>query len=217
LGLARALGTILYRSRQEFDQRFAGPPRLPTPHAAHESANPLASLPRCPESPDSPLAGQQAISAPPLSPASIAAPVLFEVEDYLAHAARTFPSRYDANCWLLLSRCLDLMDLGRGLGGSLETALGRLARGGPHELMLLPVQQDALIPADEMQHLADVLARLGLAEQMHFERLDSIFGHDAFLKEDAQINVRLTAFLDPDAPKGVLRVRESLASLQRDL
>jgi homoserine acetyltransferase len=40
-------------------------------------------------------------------------PIRFAVEGYLGHAARTFPLQYDANCWLLLSRCMDLMDMGR--------------------------------------------------------------------------------------------------------
>lgn len=229
LGLARALGTILYRSRQEFDARFTGPPRLPTlnsqPTSPDPSANPLASLPRCGVETSSHSHSHPhphchfhqlhlPASAPPLSPASIASPVLFEVEGYLAHAARSFPARYDANCWLLLSRCLDLMDLGRGLGGSVESALSRLS-AERHQLMLLPIEQDALIPADEMQQLADVLARLGLADQTHFERLSSIYGHDAFLKEDAAINARLAAFLDPDASSGVTNVRQRLTETKQ--
>ena len=35
----------------------------------------------------------------------------FEVESYLAHAAKKFAPSYDANCYLLLSRAMDLMDI----------------------------------------------------------------------------------------------------------
>jgi homoserine O-acetyltransferase len=67
LGIARRIGTIAYRSRQEFDHRFNW-----TPDQQYR----------------------------------------FEVESYLDRAAHSFQGRYDANCYLLLSRCMDLMNLG---------------------------------------------------------------------------------------------------------
>ena len=338
LGLARAMGTIFYRSREEFDARFAGRPQLPfaataassvigsdntasanasapSPGVASASASasakamrltPLASLPSCqgdmarkmmlnasrasftavatapatasaasslPRS--STDASASANGNPPSSaaadddddnwPATIAAPVEFDVEAYLAHAARKFPALYDANCWLLLSRCLDLQDMGRGFGAleapaaaaaaatsasatasasasasassssssisatssagpsplpsigpgahhrasDLRAAVARLAAHGC-ELLLLPVEQDALIPAAESGALAAVCAAAGV--RCHHERLSSVYGHDAFLKEDRMFNARLAPFLDPRAASGVDSVRAALAS-----
>jgi hypothetical protein len=46
----------------------------------------------------------------------------------------------------------------------------------------------------------------------HHESLSSVYGHDAFLKEDRMFNARLAPFLDPLAPSGVDSVRAALAS-----
>ena len=43
---------------------------------------------------------------------------LMRVQSYLNHAARKFAPSYDANCYLLLSRSMDLMDLGTLLDGN---------------------------------------------------------------------------------------------------
>lgn len=261
LGLARAMGTIFYRSREEFDARFLNKPTLrsnaappsspssPTTTSAHHHSlssrlTPLASLPKCSDAShhhhqhhqhpgDSASSHSTSVASP--WTATVAEPVEFDVERYLAHAARKFTGRYDANCWLLLSRCLDLQDVGRGFGANgasnLAAALARLAAAPdfaaptspstattttlattdssassssqsppspsprqPHELLLLPVQQDALIPAAESVALAAACARAGV--RVHCEQLSSVYGHDAFLKEDVAFNTRIAAFLD---------------------
>ncbi len=76
----------------------------------------------------------------------------FEVERYLEHQATKFRSRFDANCWLLLSRCMDLMDIGYQQG-SYAAGLKRI--DPVIDTMLLPVEQDALIPAGEMEKIAE--------------------------------------------------------------
>ncbi len=63
----------------------------------------------------------------------------------------------------------------------------------PQRTLLLPFQEDALIPAHEMTDLAKVMRDAG--HNVQCEVLSSIYGHDAFLKEPDLLNQRLAQFL----------------------
>ncbi len=99
----------------------------------------------------------------------------FEVESYLeAHAAK-FTGQFDANCYLYLSRAMDLFDIAEH-GGTVELGLARVAA---ERALIVGVQTDFLFPI----HLQRALAE-GLREHVRdvvFVGLDSIQGHDAFL------------------------------------
>jgi homoserine O-acetyltransferase len=103
LKLAREIGTILYRSRDEFNARFR-----------HEPVGSFAP-------------GDKT----------------FEVESYLAAHGERFAPRFDANCYLILSKCMDLMDLGFGQP-SLEAGIRRIEAKG----LIIGVDRDALTPID---------------------------------------------------------------------
>lgn len=148
LMVARELGMITYRSRDEFNKRF-------------------------PWDADGPLTAQG---------------LSFEVERYLHAQGSRFVHRYDANCYLLLSRCADLMDLGAGQRNYAE---GVLRIEAPS--LILGVERDALIPCDEQRHLAHLLESHG--REVHFEVSSSIYGHDAFLKDTEWFTPRLREFL----------------------
>jgi len=168
--LARKLGTICYRSRGEMDRRFS-------PHPRADGS--------------------------------------WQVEGYLEHVSWGFASRYDANCYLLLSECMDRMDIGQSVQQRHSTAktpgevwlsaddsrqeddtylraCERIASGGS-EWLIHPITEDALIPAEESDRLAAVLGECGA--KVHHERISSVYGHDAFLKEGEVLNPRLRAFL----------------------
>jgi homoserine O-acetyltransferase len=149
LKLAREIGTILYRSRDEFNARFR-----------HD-----------------PVGGY--------SPAD----KTYEVESYLAAHGERFAPRFDANCYLLLSRCMDLMDLGRGQR-SLDEGIRRIRAKG----LIIGVDRDALIPIDEQRLVARLLRETG--RDVRFELLSSQFGHDAFLKEIDWQTPRFRAFFE---------------------
>ncbi len=99
----------------------------------------------------------------------------FEVESYLeAHAAK-FVGSFDANCYLYLSRAMDLFDA-TDHGGSLEQALSRVQ---VKRAMIIGVDTDFLFPVEQQEELA-----IGLQKQVAevvFHRLASIQGHDSFL------------------------------------
>jgi homoserine O-acetyltransferase len=132
--------------------------------------------------------------------------VSFEVERYLQHQAVRFTKgvNYDANCYLLLSQAMDLMDIGQGVG-SYEAGVERIPCGKSG--MLLSYSTDLLTPPEDLQRFASALGKTCVP--VHFEVLDSPLGHDAFLVESGAqpINVRLKTFLEAGKDAHVDEVR----------
>jgi len=100
----------------------------------------------------------------------------FDVEGYLHYQGDKLAQRFDANTYLYLSRAMDSHDIGRGRGGPLE--LGHLLRA---DTLFIGVSSDILFPAIHVAESARSLRAAG-APAAYWE-LDSIHGHDAFLKE----------------------------------
>ncbi|MEM7610218.1 MAG: homoserine O-acetyltransferase [Pseudomonadota bacterium] len=99
----------------------------------------------------------------------------FEVESYLEAHANKFTGDFDANCYLFLSRAMDLFDVA-DYGGSVASGV---ARAGLREALIIGVESDILFPLGQQQELADALVQAGCDVQ--FDRLPSIQGHDSFL------------------------------------
>ncbi len=99
----------------------------------------------------------------------------FEIEAYLEAHANKFVGQFDANCYLYLSRAMDLFDLAEH-GGSVDAAL---ARSQLERALVIGVRTDLLFPLDSQRELATGLEHAGVPTQ--FEPLDSIQGHDSFL------------------------------------
>ncbi len=101
--------------------------------------------------------------------------VEFQVEAYLEANARKFIHAFDANCYLYLSRAMDLFDLAEH-GGSLEEAAARM---DIRRALIIGVETDFLFPIEQQQALARALEEAG--KEVVFAALPSIQGHDAFL------------------------------------
>ncbi len=99
----------------------------------------------------------------------------FEIESYLQSHADKFVGAFDANCYLYLSRAMDLFDA-TDHGGSVETAL---ATTGVNSALVIGVRTDLLFPPHQQKELAEGLEAAGV--DVTFEILDSIQGHDSFL------------------------------------
>jgi len=129
----------------------------------------------------------------------------FEVERYLQHQANKFTKsvNYDANCYLLLSEAMDRMNIGDHCE-SFEKGASRIPTS--KQGLLLSYSTDRLTPAKDLQRLASVLGSANVP--VHFEVLDSPFGHDAFLikKQAQQLNIRLGAFLNAKQSQNVSTV-----------
>ncbi|MFO1508496.1 MAG: homoserine O-acetyltransferase [Steroidobacteraceae bacterium] len=144
LRLARKLGTITYRSADEWAQRF-GRDRM-------AGARPPNSF-----SPE------------------------FEIESYLEAQAGKFVERFDANCYLYLSRAMDRFDLAPLTQGCVERAL------------VIGVESDILFPIEGQRAIQATLERAGATTALI--AMPSIEGHDAFLVDIPRFSAAIGDFL----------------------
>jgi homoserine O-acetyltransferase len=99
----------------------------------------------------------------------------FEVESYLEAHANKFIGTFDANCYLYLSRAMDLFDVADH-GGSVEHGLAKV---GASRALIIGVETDLLFPISHQKRIADGL--VDGRREVIFHSLESIQGHDAFL------------------------------------
>jgi homoserine O-acetyltransferase len=104
----------------------------------------------------------------------------FQVERYLEYQGDKLVRRFDANSYLLLTKAMDLHDLGRGRGG-MAAAFGRLRA----PVLSVGVRSDILYPPHQSREIVELAAAAGVPARYH--ELDSPHGHDAFLIEAEQM------------------------------
>ncbi|MDG2029063.1 MAG: homoserine O-acetyltransferase [Acidimicrobiales bacterium] len=104
----------------------------------------------------------------------------YDVESYLDHHGQKLVRRFDANTFLVLSKAMDLHDIGRGRGG-VAAALARLQM----PVLTASITSDVLYPAYQQAEIhAGVEAAGGTCE---YHVIDSPQGHDGFLLESAYL------------------------------
>ncbi len=101
----------------------------------------------------------------------------FAVESYLENQALKFTGSFDPNCYLYLSRASDLFDLAEH-GGSLREGFSRLELD---RALVIGVTTDILFPLHQQRELAEGLRKV--VDDVRFEALDCIKGHDSFLAD----------------------------------
>jgi homoserine O-acetyltransferase len=116
----------------------------------------------------------------------------FEIEAYLEMHAQKFARSFDANCYLYLSRAMDLFDVAEH-GGSVETGLGRIRA---ERTLVVGVETDFLFPIDQQEEIARILADAG--RRVTMARLPSIQGHDSFLVDLDRFGPVIAEFLCRD-------------------
>ena len=99
----------------------------------------------------------------------------FEIESYLSAHAAKFVGSFDPNCYLYLSRAMDVYDAADH-GGSLACSFELLKL---ESSLVIGVDTDALFPPYQQQELADLMRVQNI--DVTFAILDSIQGHDSFL------------------------------------
>ena len=112
----------------------------------------------------------------------------FEVESYLQTHADRFIGTFDANCYLYLSRAMDLFD-GLDHGGSLSASFNDLRL---ESAMVIGVGTDSLFPLSQQQELADALHEK--VPEVVFNALDCIQGHDSFLVDMDRFRPAIAAY-----------------------
>lgn len=113
----------------------------------------------------------------------------FQVERYLEHHGDKLARRFDANSYLVLTKAMDLHDIGRGRGGT-EAAMARVRC----PVVTVGISSDILYPAHQSAEIAALARAAGVPA--HHHRLESPHGHDAFLIEHEAMRDVLAPHLD---------------------
>jgi homoserine O-acetyltransferase len=130
------------------------------------------------------------------------APHYFSAQSYLRYQGEKFIKRFDANCYIAITRKLDTHDISRHRypeGQDPETldpvsALHHALSLIEQPTLVLGIQSDGLFTFAEQQELAAHIPNATL------KTIDSPDGHDAFLLEFEQVNRHLTGFLQTILP-----------------
>ncbi len=113
----------------------------------------------------------------------------FEVESYLQAQASKFVGGFDANCYLYLSRAMDIFDVADH-GGSVEAGLAKV---GARRVLVIGIQTDLLFPLAQQQLIADNLRD---EREVQFFGFPSLQGHDAFLVDMDRFQPVIRDFFD---------------------
>jgi homoserine O-acetyltransferase/O-succinyltransferase len=113
----------------------------------------------------------------------------FEVERYLEYHGDKLVRRFDANTYLLLTKAMDLHDLGRGRGG-LQDAAQRLRC----PVIALGVSSDTLYPAHQSREIVALARAAGVPAR--YVEVESPHGHDGFLIETEAVGGVIARVLD---------------------
>lgn len=101
----------------------------------------------------------------------------FKASSYIIHQGNKLVKRFNAFSYWFLSKALDSHNLARGRNKSLQEVLQTIQQ----KTLIIGVRSDLLCPLAELEFLAQHIPH------NRFHTIDSVFGHDGFLTESAQI------------------------------
>jgi homoserine O-acetyltransferase len=113
----------------------------------------------------------------------------FQIESYLRHQGAIFTDRFDANCYLYITRAMNYFDLIEAHGGQLANAF----RATKARFCLVSFDTDWLFPTSESKRIVHALNAAGAP--VSFVELASPHGHDAFLMDVPEQNRVVDGFL----------------------
>jgi homoserine O-acetyltransferase len=111
----------------------------------------------------------------------------FKIETYIHHHGEKLVQRFDANCYLYLTRAMDLHDIGEGRGG-VKKALSMI--GG--QLLAVGISSDLLFPNWQVEGIVSEAREAGV--EAFYDEIESDNGHDAFLIDLDQLDDILRGF-----------------------
>ncbi|MGB0127622.1 MAG: homoserine O-acetyltransferase [Rhodocyclaceae bacterium] len=116
--------------------------------------------------------------------------VEFEIESYLRYQGDKFASYFDANTYLLMTKALDYFDPAHHTGGDLVAALRQVRA----RFLVAAFTTDWRFNPSRSREIVNAL--LEADKDVCYAEIDSAFGHDSFLLEDAQYHSVVRAYLD---------------------
>jgi homoserine O-acetyltransferase len=161
-----------------------------------------SSIPLDPEFSNTPQTSTPETLTPPSTAdgAKYRTPTYFSAQSYLRYQGEKFIKRFDANCYIAITRKLDTHDVSRGrlpLTAHYPTAAEQV-RAALSQIeqptLILGIQSDGLFTFAEQQELAAAIPNAVL------KSIESSEGHDAFLLEFEQVNRHLVKFLVETLP-----------------
>lgn len=118
----------------------------------------------------------------------------FKVEEYLFHHGQQIVKRFDANCYLYLTRMMDLHDIGAERNG-IKDAWARFAG---KKLLAVGISSDMLFANWQVEEASRTAREAGVLA--YYDEIESDNGHDAFLIDSDQLDDMIRGFLS-DGPR----------------
>ncbi|KAJ3070133.1 homoserine O- acetyltransferase, partial [Podochytrium sp. JEL0797] len=198
LSAARMSALMTYRSRNSFETRFGRKTMTHKTNAPPSVADaPLSTFHKATDRSEAQQRnGTNSLSAKPstdLFGKSPAGDKVFNAQSYLRYQGEKFVSRFDANCYIAITRKLDTHDVSRGRG-EYEDVLGSIQQNA----LIIGIETDGLFTIAEQYELSEHIPNSEIIVIHSFE------GHDGFLLEFEQMNKHLSAFIKKHAGPGVL-------------
>ncbi|KAI9327094.1 homoserine O-acetyltransferase [Obelidium mucronatum] len=179
LSAARMSALMTYRSRNSFETRFG------RKTMTHKTAEPTPS--------DAPLSAfhkSNNVANGETTGKSPGANKVFNAQSYLRYQGEKFVNRFDANCYIAITRKLDTHDISRGRG-EYEDVLGSIEQNA----LIIGIETDGLFTIAEQYELSEHIPNSEIIIIHSFE------GHDGFLLEFEQMNKHLSGFIKRHTPE----------------
>ena len=235
LGAARMSALLTYRSRNSFESRFGRSTPDPARHPYSNTHSESRRSPETPseehwsihtdgfknmkklataEAPSFENGGlkrkpsSSSFTGPHRRPShgsSEKAAHFFSAQSYLRYQGDKFVKRFDANCYIAITRKLDTHDVSRGRvpGNDVHAALALIQQ----PTLVIGIESDGLFTYAEQQELAECISNARLAT------IDSPEGHDAFLLQFEEVNSHILGFLKEILPDIMAKPGCELASV----
>ncbi|XP_006459810.1 hypothetical protein AGABI2DRAFT_184355 [Agaricus bisporus var. bisporus H97] len=214
LAAARMSALLTYRSRDSFETRFGRKPQIDqggiiTPPESPKTSDGGDAVVLHNDGLKSPkirttstigtdlLQGSTSDGTSTLSSPSTPRPPIFSAQSYLRYQGDKFIARFDANCYIHMTRKLDTHDVSRGRVSSNISdteALKRVLANLPPRALVISIATDGLFTPSEQLEIA---ANIPEAELVTVPSPD---GHDGFLLEFEVINGYIFRFLKREFP-----------------
>jgi homoserine O-acetyltransferase len=191
LGVARMVGMLTYCSFDSFEARFGRRAAAPAKQRIPTEALPTP-----------PLSDNESTTPNMNETENGTSPSLFSAQGYLQYQADRFLDRFDANCYLHLTKKMNTHDITRdrdpGRSSNQTPTLRDLTKtlnAAPEGSLVIGVESDLLFPLQQQAVIAQCLP------SATFETLSSRDGHDGFLLEFERLNHLIQRHLNKRFPQ----------------